>query len=77
MIPAHDSPVASLTFNSSANLLASASEKVRYIFFALPFFENVLFLPLCIIILRNLAIALSSLSQRMFFLLFTKGFGRS
>ncbi|XP_065066460.1 WD repeat domain phosphoinositide-interacting protein 2-like [Rhopilema esculentum] len=27
MIPAHDSPVASLTFNSSANLLASASEK--------------------------------------------------
>lgn len=27
MIPAHDSPVASLTFNSSATLLASASEK--------------------------------------------------
>ena len=29
MIPAHDSPVASLTFNSSATLLASASEKVQ------------------------------------------------
>ena len=28
MIPAHDSPVASLTFNSLATLLASASEKV-------------------------------------------------
>ena len=29
MIPAHDSPLAALTFNSSATKLASASERVR------------------------------------------------
>ena len=29
MIPAHDSPVAALTFNASATKLASASERVR------------------------------------------------
>lgn len=29
MIPAHDSPLAALTFNSSATKLATASERVR------------------------------------------------
>lgn len=32
MIPAHDSPVAALTFNASATKLATASEKVRKTF---------------------------------------------
>lgn len=32
MIPAHDSPLAALTFNASATKLASASERVRNTF---------------------------------------------
>ena len=33
MIPAHDSPVASIAFNTPASLLATASEKVSKLFF--------------------------------------------
>lgn len=46
MIPAHDSPLAALAFDASGTKLATASEKVRWLFIDLPTVTKISFLSI-------------------------------
>jgi len=47
MIPAHDSPLAALAFDASGTKLATASEKVRWLFTDLPTVIKMKFVSKC------------------------------